>query len=77
MISTKENQYCSECADTKQHIVVLVRKSAGFEGEQHQSIKQFITAMIKSWSFGAFLSSMDDFERHIICETCGAKRVEE
>ncbi|EKM19575.1 hypothetical protein VCHENC01_4808 [Vibrio harveyi] len=57
--------------------MVLVRKKSAFEGDKNRGKKEFITGFLKSAVFGAFLASMDDFSRHLICENCGNKTIQD
>lgn len=58
------------------HVVILVRKQSAFKGAKNQKLKEFIAGAIKGWALGAFVASMDEFERHLVCEKCGKKTVE-
>ncbi len=67
---------CPCCKVETRHHLVLVRKENPFQGQKNQKWKEFIAGAIKGWALGAFLASMDEFERHLICECCGNKIVE-
>ncbi|MCZ5986269.1 hypothetical protein [Vibrio parahaemolyticus] len=47
------------------------------EGDKNRNKKEFIAGFLKSVVFGAFLASMDEFERHLICENCGHKTIQQ
>ncbi|HDM8170989.1 TPA: hypothetical protein P0E23_003622 [Vibrio harveyi] len=68
---------CPKCGVETHHVVVLVRKKSAFEGDKNRGKKEFITGFLKSAVFGAFLASMDDFSRHLICENCGNKIIQD
>ncbi|MFC7418494.1 hypothetical protein ACFQNF_01195 [Iodobacter arcticus] len=72
-----EIRHCSVCGVDTNHVVVLVRKTNPFKGEQHSKFKEFLHGAIKSWFLGAFIASMDEFSRHRICEKCGNKVIED
>lgn len=76
MTSKIEIYLCSSCKVETRHHLVLVRKENPFKGQTNGEWKTFITGAIKSWAVGAFLASMDEFERHLICECCGNKTIE-
>ncbi|PJC86022.1 hypothetical protein CSW98_10510 [Vibrio sp. HA2012] len=69
--------YCSRCGAETNHIVVLVRKPSPFKNSSHRKLKEFIHGVLKGWFFGAFIASMDDLSRHLICEQCGDKIIDE
>ncbi|EKY4203055.1 hypothetical protein RCQ54_002090 [Vibrio alginolyticus] len=71
-----EVRYCSDCGTDTHHVVVLVRKPSAFKGAKNQKFKEFIAGAIKGWTLGAFVASMDEFERHLVCVKCGKKTVE-
>ncbi|WP_428774428.1 hypothetical protein [Vibrio sp.] len=77
MSAKKEVHFCPTCGVETQHIVVLVRKESPFKGSKNQKFKEFIAGVIKGWALGAFVASMDEFSRHLICEKCGAKIVQD
>ncbi|MFB1095314.1 hypothetical protein ACEWH9_14240 [Vibrio diabolicus] len=68
MSNKTEVLMCPTCGVETHHVVVLVRKKSGFEGDKNRNKKEFIAGFLKSVVFGAFLASMDEFERHLICE---------
>ncbi|GGA71021.1 hypothetical protein GCM10011369_10930 [Neiella marina] len=76
-MTSKEKRHCQPCNQETSHVVVLVRKESAFAGDEKQSTKEFIAGLIKGWAVGPFLAEMDDFERHLICECCGQKTVED
>lgn len=67
MSNKTEVLMCPTCGVETHHVVVLVRKKSGFEGDKNRNKKEFIAGFLKSVVFGAFLASMDEFERHLIC----------
>ncbi|MCG6201641.1 hypothetical protein [Psychromonas antarctica] len=77
MSAQTERCFCKSCGVETCHIVVLVRKPSAFSGSKNRKRKEFITGFIKSFFFGPFLTAMDDFSRHLICEICGTKIIEE
>ncbi|MDF2154575.1 hypothetical protein [Vibrio sp. CAU 1672] len=77
MSQKKEVHFCPSCGVETQHIVVLVRKPTGFENASNRKFKEFVAGAIKAWFVGPFIASMDDFSRHLICENCGRKFIEE
>jgi hypothetical protein len=58
-------------------VVVLVRKQSPYESSPNRTQKEFFSGFVKSIFLGAFIASMDEFSRHVICEKCGNKTVEE
>ncbi|NOH78632.1 hypothetical protein F0231_02645 [Vibrio sp. RE86] len=70
MLTTKETQHCTQCDAKTTHIVVLVR-----DEPKQNSFSDFLGGLIKSSAVGAFEASMDDFQRHSICEQCGKKTI--
>lgn len=77
MISSTETYYCPCCKHDMPHIVVLVRKESPFKNDKHQKRKEFLSGLLQGMLFGAFMSSMDQFSRHIICSECGRKFIED
>ena len=63
MSNKTEVLMCPTCGVETHHVVVLVRKKSGFEGDKNRNKKEFIAGFLKSVVFGAFLASMDEFER--------------
>lgn len=77
MISDKKEVcYCGSCKDDTSHVVVLVRKQSPYKGSKNQTTKEFWAGVVKGWFLGAFIASMDEFERHKVCEACGEKTIE-
>ncbi|HHF2927589.1 TPA: hypothetical protein ACPJ0K_001200 [Vibrio alginolyticus] len=76
MSHKREVCYCSDCCTDTHHVVVLVRKPSAFKGAKNQKFKEFLAGAIKGWALGAFVASMDEFERHPVCVKCGKKTVE-
>lgn len=72
-----ESYYCPDCRTDTPHVVVLVRKTSAFKNDTQRSRKEFVAGFIKSVVFGAFLAAMDEFSRHLVCERCGHKVIEE
>ncbi len=72
-----ENCFCKSCHQDTQHVVVLVRKPSPFEHDKNRKIKEFIAGLIKGWFVGPFIASADEFSRHLICEKCGTKTIED
>lgn len=77
MSNNTEQCFCKSCATRTCHILVLVRKPSPFKGAKNRSRKEFIAGLIKGWFLGAFVASMDDFSRHLICEKCGTKTIDD
>ena len=77
MLTSTERRFCPSCQRDTHHVVVLVDKSHGKPPIPEQRRKAFIKDVITGWAAGPFLANMDRFERHIICEACGAKVIEE
>lgn len=77
MSSKIEVYFCSSCAVETNHVLVLVRKTSRFKHSKNRKSKEFITGLINGWAVGSFLASMDEFSRHLICENCGTKIVED
>ncbi len=75
-MSKTEMYFCSGCGKETPHVLVLVRKQSPFKNEKNPKRKDFIAGTIKGWALGPFISAMDEFERHLICEKCGKKIVE-
>ncbi|MBE8128923.1 hypothetical protein Q8W15_13345 [Photobacterium damselae subsp. piscicida] len=47
------------------------------KNDKHQKRKEFLSGLLQGMLFGAFMSSMDQFSRHIICSECGRKFIED
>ncbi|MCM0147180.1 hypothetical protein KCN56_01180 [Photobacterium galatheae] len=77
MIAGMEKTYCKGCCREEHHVVVLVRKPTGFEKSSNRKLKEFIAGFIIGWAVGPFLASMDAFSRHLVCEVCGTKIIED
>ena len=77
MSGKKELCFCESCAKETLHILVLVRKESPFKDAKDNKKKSFIAGLIKGFFLGPFVSSMDEFSRHLICEQCGDKIIEE
>jgi ribosomal protein L44E len=77
MPMSQEVCYCPSCQALTQHVVVLVRKPSPYESSPNRTQKEFFSGFVKSIFLGAFIASMDEFSRHVICEKCGNKTVEE
>ncbi|HHQ4542317.1 hypothetical protein JD502_08560 [Aeromonas veronii] len=77
MLSSTEQRVCSSCQRETNHVVVLVDKSFGLQLTPEQKRKAFIKDFITGWAAGPFLANMDRFERHVICENCGNKVIDE
>ncbi|WP_252353664.1 hypothetical protein [Aeromonas jandaei] len=77
LLSSTEQRYCSSCQRETNHVVVLVDKSFGQQLTPEQKRKAFIKDFITGWAAGPFLANMDRFERHVICENCGNKVIDE
>ncbi len=77
MAHSTEIQHCHKCQSDTEHVVVLVRKQSPFKNQENSQFKDFLTGFIKSSMLGAFVASMDEFERHLICSHCGEKRIEQ
>ncbi len=57
MSNMTEVLMCPTCGVETHHVVVLVRKKSGFEGDKNRKKKEFIAGFLKSVVFGAFLAS--------------------
>lgn len=77
LLSSTEQRYCPSCQRETNHVVVLVDKSYGKEVKPEQKRTAFIKDFITGWAAGPFLANMDRFERHVICENCGNKVIDE
>ncbi|WDO02483.1 hypothetical protein C3Y05_002315 [Aeromonas allosaccharophila] len=77
LLSSTEKRFCPSCQRETNHVVVLVDKSFGQQPTQEQKRKAFIKDFITGWAAGPFLANMDRFERHVICENCGNKVIDE
>nr|WP_249199298.1 hypothetical protein [Photobacterium sp. GJ3] len=76
MLHQIEMYPCSTCQTKSRHIIVLIRNPSAFAESNHRKYKEFIAGFIKGLAVGPFLAAMDEFSRHIICENCGRKTVE-
>ncbi|EPP22186.1 hypothetical protein L911_2310 [Vibrio fluvialis I21563] len=56
---------------------MLVRKASPYQDHPHRKWKEFIAGAVKGWALGSFVASMDEFSRHLICENCGHKTIED
>lgn len=72
-----ETHYCSACDADTSHVLVLVRKESPFKEAKNRKTKEFLAGVLKGWALGPFIASMDEFERHLICEKCGNKIIED
>lgn len=77
MANVLEIQHCHKCQTNTEHVVVLVRKQSPFKHQKNSQFKDFLAGFVKSYMLGAFVASMDEFERHLICTRCGEKRIEQ
>ncbi len=77
MSTPTEVHFCQHCGKETTNILVLIRKKSPFENSTHRKLKEFIAGFIKSWWFGPFLTAMDEFSRHLICEQCGNTIIDE
>lgn len=77
MSDQTEMCFCKSCRVETLHVVVLVRKASGFENSKDREHNEFMAGFMKSLFVGAFIASMDEFSRHIICEKCGTTIIEE
>ncbi|TON88836.1 hypothetical protein CGH21_09710, partial [Vibrio parahaemolyticus] len=57
MSNKTEVLMCPTCGVETHHVVVLVRKKSGYEGDKNRNKKEFIAGFLKSVVFGAFLAS--------------------
>ncbi|MGF1736830.1 hypothetical protein [Photobacterium satsumensis] len=73
----KEVRLCPCCRAETYHVVVLVRKPTGYKNADDRKVKEFISGFIKGWALGPFVASMDEFCRHLVCENCGEKTIED
>lgn len=76
LLASTEKRFCPSCQRETNHVVVLVDKSFDKQPTPEQKRKAFIKDFITGWAAGPFLANMDRFERHVICEACGAKVIE-
>lgn len=53
MSNKTEVLMCPTCGVETHHVVVLVRKKSGFEGDKNRNKKEFIAGFLKSVVFGA------------------------
>ena len=77
LLASTEKRFCPSCQRETNHVVVLVDKSFGKQPTPEQKRKAFIKDFITGWAAGPFLANMDRFERHVICEHCGNKVIDE
>lgn len=77
LLASNEKRFCPSCQRETSHVVVLVDKSFGKQPTSEQKRKEFIKDFITGWAAGPFLANMDRFERHVICESCGNKVIDE
>jgi ribosomal protein L44E len=77
VLTSTERRFCPTCQHETNHVVVLVDKSYGKQVKPEQKRKEFIKDFITGWAAGPFLANMDRFERHVICESCGKKVIDE
>ena len=77
LLASTEKRFCPHCQRETNHVVVLVDKSFGKQPTPEQKRKAFIKDFITGWAAGPFLANMDRFERHVICEHCGNKVIDE
>lgn len=50
---------------------------SGRDLSDNRKLKEFISGFIKGWALGPFIASMDEFSRHLVCENCGEKTIED
>ena len=77
MNTSIEHCYCTSCRERTQHVVVLVRKKSEFVGKPNQKRLEFISGLVKGWFLGGFIAAMDEFSRHVVCEKCGHKEIQD
>lgn len=77
MLRQTEVHLCHPCGVETHHIVILVRKPSPYQDDPHRKCKEFIAGAVKGWALGSFVASMDEFSRHLICENCGHKTIED
>lgn len=77
MANQTEVHFCHSCNIETHHVLILVRKPSGFENASNRKLKEFVTGFIKSWWLGSFIAAMDEFSRHLICENCGEKIIDD
>ena len=77
MNHTIEQCYCTECREETQHVVILVRKKSAFADKPNQKRHEFWAGVVKGWFLGPFIASMDEFSRHLVCEKCGHKEIQD
>lgn len=76
MISSKEVRFCSDCEEDTNHAVILIRKKSPFINEPNGPFKEFLSGFLSGTFLGGFVASMNEFDRHVICNGCGKKIVE-
>ncbi|EHU9449077.1 hypothetical protein KZY45_001978 [Vibrio vulnificus] len=72
-----ESHACPQCSADTPHVVILVRKTSPYKDDKKRDWKEFFSGFVKGAVLGAFIASMDEFERHLVCEQCGHKIIEE
>ena len=77
MNNSIEQSYCTSWRERTQHVVVLVRKESEFKGKPNQKRLEFISGLVKGWFLGGFVAAMDEFSRHVVCEKCGHKEIQD
>ena len=76
MKEQKEKNYCPICIAQTEHVVILIRKESPYQGQKNQKLKEFFAGVLKGWALGPLMASLDDFDRHKICEECGHKTID-
>lgn len=77
MADNREKGFCKSCGVSTSHILVLVRKPSPFKNSKNRKRKEFIAGLIKGWLVGPFIAAMDELSRHLICEKCGTKTIDD
>ena len=70
-------RFCSCCGEKTNHIVVPVKKTSCFEHSTHRRFKESVGAVINFLIFGPFYMLVSKFSKHMICERCGDKVIED
>lgn len=70
-------RFCEKCGCKTTHIVVPVKKPSCFEHSTHRRFKESVGAVINYLIFGPFYMLVSKFSKHMICERCGDKVIED
>lgn len=73
--AVKVECHCPACNMETSHIQLLLQKPSEYGTSKKEQVKAFVSGFI-SGSASPVLASLELLDRHLICEKCGVRRVE-